>query len=415
MDNFDNDFGLDTQDDGFTDDFGDDFGDGSGDSFGDDFSDDFFDDDDFGSDTEPSSDAGTPVSGSKFNRFRNNPAPINLSDQSGMPEQPDSQMVPEAIIVSEEHSFAQQPAEAVPAYQDEAPAPQEEPVYQEVPVYQEETPAPQEEPVYQEVPVYQETAVPQEEPPIQKDPAELLIEYTDCHYKLIASGTDINDLNRKFLYALHYGTEWGYSTVMIPVSQKLADKLCLDENGTPVSTEQLRHTRKQALSQAIDLPGNIIDEKYRQKTAVMASKGIDINEFEHADIPGAAINCFSSFVKNGLTTRDLLLVQVPVSKPWQVFAWLPVGGAEGMPSNEELMTASKEWYEICGAVPAVLDYATVEYFVPNGRPSYDDALRIARGHFALCHERVLRLTRSHTLSELVNTLTKSCVWYLGWK
>ena len=62
----------------------------------------------------------------------------------------------------------------------------------------------------------------------------------------------------------------------------------------------------------------------------------------------------------------------------------------------------------------VLGYGVAEFFVPNGFPGRQTALKIAREQFALCHERVLRLTRSHTLSELADTLTKSCVWYLGW-
>ena len=106
---------------------------------------------------------------------------------------------------------------------------------------------------------------------------------------------------------------------------------------------------------------------------------------------------------------------MPVSEPWKVFAWFPVGGINGAPSNEDLTLVSKHWNELCGAVPAVLGYGVVEYFVPNGRPSYETSLQIAREQFALCHERVLRLTRSHTLGELVDTLMKSCVWYLGWK
>ena len=47
--------------------------------------------------------------------------------------------------------------------------------------------------------------------------------------------------------------------------------------------------------------------------------------------------------------------------------------------------------------------------------SPEEALEIAKGHFAVCPERVLRLTKSHYLGELADTLTKSCVWYLGWK
>ena len=96
-------------------------------------------------------------------------------------------------------------------------------------------------------------------------------------------------------------------------------------------------------------------------------------------------------------------------------SWISCGGLANTPSDILLTTASKRWYALCGAVPAVLGYGEIEYFVPNGLPSRETAKQIAKEQFALCHQRVLRLTRSHTLSELTNTLTKSCVWYLGWK
>ena len=281
--------------------------------------------------------------------------------------------------------------------------------YQEVPEYQ-EAPAYEEAPAYQEVPAYQEPEK------YEKSPAECITEYADCHYKYIPSGTDVNELNKKFIYGVHYGKEWGYSTVMIPVSEELAEQLCFDANGRQFGTDELRAMRREAVSNAAMISGtDDINSVYMQKTSVMARKGIKIDEFERARVKGSMINCFSSFVKNGVTTKDILIVQVPVTEPWNVFAWFPVGGINGMPSNESLIAASKHWNELCGAIPAVLDLGVVEYFVPNGRPSYDAALQIAREQFAICHERVLRLTQSHTLSELVDTLTRSCVWYLGWK
>ena len=203
---------------------------------------------------------------------------------------------------------------------------------------------------------------------------------------------------------------------MIPVSPELSERLCFDRSGRPIGADALRAMRRETVAASSGISRtDEIDAVYAQKTSVMAQKGINIQEFEYSDNQGAVINCFSSFVKNGVTTKDILIFQVPVTEPWNVFAWFPVGGINGSPSNETLISASKHWNELCGAVPAVLGYGTVEYFVPNGRPSYDAALQIAREQFALCHERVLRLTRSHTLSELVDTLTKSCVWYLGWK
>ena len=251
---------------------------------------------------------------------------------------------------------------------------------------------------------------------LEKTPAEYLLDYIDCHYKFIPCGVDVNELNRTYIYALRYGAEWGYRTVIIPITSDFCKSLCFDSDNRQIPVEKLREMRKEAMAASFSLPGtDTFEEEYNRKTSIMQNKAINIDAFEHAKHNGAAINCFSSFVKNGVVTKDLLIVQVPVAEAWNVFAWIPVGGKNGMPSNEVLTAVSKHWNELCGAVPAVLDCGVVEYFVPNGKPSNQAAFQIAREQFAICHERVLCLTRSHTLSELVDTLTKSCVWYLGWK
>ena len=345
----------------------------------DDFTDDFFDDDDISADSAEVITATRP----RFNRSVPKPEPINLGNEAPSQESFAPMFTP----------TAEDPMD-YPEVEDNQKAPAEP-----------EADSHQEAPAYQEVPSYYD-----------KSPVECLTEYADCHYKFIPCGTDVNELNRKYIYALHYGREWGYSAVMIPVSPELSERLCFDRSGRPIGADALRAMRRETVAASSGISRtDEIDAVYAQKTSVMAQKGINIQEFEYSDNQGAVINCFSSFVKNGVTTKDILIFQVPVTEPWNVFAWFPVGGINGSPSNETLISASKHWNELCGAVPAVLGYGTVEYFVPNGRPSYDAALQIAREQFALCHERVLRLTRSHTLSELVDTLTKSCVWYLGWK
>lgn len=255
------------------------------------------------------------------------------------------------------------------------------------------------------------------EQPVQyMPPAERLVKYLDCNYKLIPAGTDINEVNRIYLAALRYGVDWGISTVIVPVSEELADYLCSDENGRPLDKERVRAERRNMLLQTNDAAGEaIVESLYHQKTEVMARRGVNIKAFENSDAQGGAVNCFSSFISKGQTICDLIVAQIPVKNAWEVFAWLPVGGINAAPSDNELMAVSKLWYDLCGAVPAVIGYGVVEYFVPRGKPSREAAQEIAKGHFAVCHERVLRLTKSRTLSELVDTLTKSCVWYLGWR
>ena len=321
---------------------------------------------------------------------RSFPEPIDMSGNGMARQSYIPQMTPQP-----DFSDAQQP---------EAPVYQEADVYADVPLPGN---APAVDYAYEEAPAAEETPVISD----ARTPAERLAEYVDCRFKFIPAGTDVPEFNKKYQYAVQYGKEWGYTTVILPVSQELADALC----GDPSAVEAVRAARMLTLERpahAAD-PGEL-DALYAQKTAVIARSGIRVEDFENADARGAAINCFSSFVRGGKTTGDLLLLQVPVSEPWRVFEWIPVGGIAGAPSNELLAAASKLWNGLCGAVPAVLGYGVAEFFVPNGMPDRQTALQIARGQFALCHERVLRLTRSHTLSELADTLTRSCVWYLGW-
>ena len=394
MDFFDDDFGTDNENNGFQDDF----------------TDDFFNDDGFDTDSHEAAPAARP----KFNRARVSPEPINI-DAAASPQEQYAMLFAKAANASPEYRDIPDYRE-IPEYQDvpvnresEAPAYREESV-------QRETPVSEEVPAYQEFPSESETSDDYEEPAKEKNPAECIVQYVDCHYKFLPCGVDVNELNRKYLYGLQYGLDWGYTTVIIPITAEFSQHLCFDENNRQYAVDELREMRRDSIAAAAEIAGtDMLSSSYINKTSIIAKRGVDIDAFERAKYNGATINCFSSFVKNGVTTKDLLLLQVPVAEPWKVFSWLPVGDINGAPSNEMLMTASKHWYELCGAVPAVLDCGVIEYFVPNGRPSYDTALQIAREQFAICHERVLCLTRSHTLSELVDSLTKSCVWYLGWK
>lgn len=338
------------------------------------------------------------------------PEPINLSNLGNLDKNAPSQEAflphlspaPDVFHSSpaQENSGAAAYEEAV-AYE-EAPADEEAGIDEEMPVDVEETSADENHADH--------------EGASAASPAELLAEYADCRSRLIPAGTGVDELNRKYLNTLRYGMDWGFCTVIMPVSSALAERLCFDEHGNRIGMEDVRARRGERIAALADIPdASALQAVYRRKTGIIAGKGISIDDFESTEHPGVAVNCFSSFVKDRATTCDLLLLQIPVSHPWQVFAWLPVGGVGGMPSDTALLCASKHWYELCGVVPAVLDCGVLEYFVPNGKPSPDSAMQIAREQFALCHERVLRLTHSRTLGELADTLTRSCIWYLGWK
>lgn len=244
---------------------------------------------------------------------------------------------------------------------------------------------------------------------------ERFVRYLDCPYKIIPQGTVTADVNKQYTGALRYGAEHGSTAIIVPVTAALAELLGKDGEMN-ADIKLIRELRRALLWQINDSAGDIIIESaYYEKTNELLSRGVDINTFEHGKAQGMSVNGFHSFICDGKTSCEIIIAQIPTVKPWEVFVWLPVGGMNGAPSDNEFVAVSRLWNEICGAVPAVINYGAVEYFIPRGKPSPKTAAEIAKGHFAICPDRVLRMTRSHTLGELTDTLTKSCVWYLGWK
>lgn len=242
-----------------------------------------------------------------------------------------------------------------------------------------------------------------------------LIRYIDCQYKLIPQNTPITEVNKEYTAAMRYGVEHGCTPVLVPVTENLVNLLGRDGEMN-ADIELIRELRRALLWQINDSAGDIIIESaYYERTSELAANGVYISALERNGAQGASVNAFHSFVTDGHTTSAVILAQIPTVKPWEVFVWLPVGGANGAPSDNELICISKLWHEMCGAIPSVINFGAIEYFIPRGRPDPQTAIQIAKGHFAMCPDRVLRMTRSHTIGELADTLTKSCVWYLGWK
>lgn len=242
-----------------------------------------------------------------------------------------------------------------------------------------------------------------------------LIRYIDCPYKLIPQNALIADVNKEYTAAMRYGTAHGCTPVLVPVTENLVNLLGRDGEMN-ADIELIRELRRALLWQINDSAGEIIIESaYYERISELAANSIDTVALETGSAQGLSVNAFHSFVSEGRTVCPVILAQLPTVNPWEVFVWLPVGGTNGIPSDNELICASKLWHEMCGAIPSVISFGAIEYFIPRGRPDPQTAAQIARGHFAMCPDRVLRMTRSRTIGELADTLTKSCVWYLGWK
>lgn len=108
-------------------------------------------------------------------------------------------------------------------------------------------------------------------------------------------------------------------------------------------------------------------------------------------------------------THPILLAKLPIKDPWDVFAYLSVGG-KNCPDPADVRFAAREWFYKYGAVPMLFSggemYFTLQRAVPKS-----GALVAAKELAAVCPY----LLKERTLGELADSLSKSNVWRLTWK
>lgn len=112
-------------------------------------------------------------------------------------------------------------------------------------------------------------------------------------------------------------------------------------------------------------------------------------------------------------TLPLILAEIPVSHPWEIFAWLPFGGWNECPDTPELMAAAEHWFNRCKAVPAVMTHDVLEFSLP-APVDRDFAMELAMEHYVFCPDVVDQGPADGTVGTLADTLAQSTVWFFWW-
>ena len=107
---------------------------------------------------------------------------------------------------------------------------------------------------------------------------------------------------------------------------------------------------------------------------------------------------------------ETLLVEIPGSEPWQIFAYLPVGSWNDCPSAEEHMAIAKYWYEKYGAVVVCMTTGTIAYYVSHPVKA-NDAMTLAEEQFAYSEDVLQDFGNLSTLAEVDK---QSTVWIMWW-
>ena len=193
------------------------------------------------------------------------------------------------------------------------------------------------------------------------------------------SQTEVTDA---YLTALADGREHGYTPVVVFTSE-LLEKTIEDASKEEASAEAYRekmlladHSQGKAfLTQEYDYYASIVGEDYLSIDEETVELFLSLPEMrmQEAELPSTA-----------MLEGDAYLLKVPTSNPYKVFAWLPFGGWNACPRNEDLIAVSKYWYETYGALPAVITSDCLMFYLEEPVTDAAALAELAKEQCAFC-------------------------------
>lgn len=115
-----------------------------------------------------------------------------------------------------------------------------------------------------------------------------------------------------------------------------------------------------------------------------------------------------------LDTAHLYIAKIPVDteRPYEVLAYVPFGGYNDCPLQEEHLAVAKRWFEAYGAIPCAVSYDTLQFYLDQ--PLTDDqALKtVSEEMFLYCLDIVDQGVG--TMTGLKQSIYGSPLWFFWW-
>lgn len=236
------------------------------------------------------------------------------------------------------------------------------------------------------------------------DHIKQIAEHFQCRYKVFEKGSDPKLVEEAYHAALKAGQAGGFYPALV----------CLDEYAIAWFLDiQADCDKDKILAEWEDCGKELLKERFEEYTQEMGEE--ELSDFIGDEKEGDVLREFSSYCSftDGSLEADTLLLEIPVEHPWEIIAYVPMGGWNECPAPDEMIAICKYWYETYGAIPAVFTHDVMEFYAPNGLNG-KDPMEAAKEHYAFCTDRIDQGTRTYKVSELAAGLAESTVWYFWW-
>ncbi|UQZ90336.1 hypothetical protein C4J81_14435 [Deltaproteobacteria bacterium Smac51] len=246
--------------------------------------------------------------------------------------------------------------------------------------------------------------------------AEKFISYLGCPCEIFAGLEDDDEMVGAYKEAVEDGRANGYIPLLIIPDETLFEQITIDfvdDSDLGFDPAEVASRRIEILKDAENVDAKAcLDDLWLELT-----EGENSENYEPGPVEGDNIlSYFSSYWDYDTNrTMEVILARIPAAHPWELAAWMPMGGFNDCTTPENQVAVMKRWHEKYGAMPALVASDAWEFTVPEPLSDKEEALKLAYEHYAFCFDRVEQYGRDeYKTGNLADSLMKSTVWYFWW-
>lgn len=228
----------------------------------------------------------------------------------------------------------------------------------------------------------------------------------DCDCRLVKNMKDVSEAMEEYERLLELWKPEGCTPLIIVPGEMLCETI--DE--ATLSKDEIIESSK-----AINA-SEFLNDRIKQAMPTGGDSDYDImGEFANR----GPITLFNSLINSAecdLDTRaiyeGIIIAKIPTANPWELAAWMPMGGWNECPAPAEQVAVFKYWYEKYGAIPAVVCEDRWDMYIERPPVTKDAAVGLALEQFGFCGDIVWQGVGK--INILASTLMNSKTWYFWW-
>jgi hypothetical protein len=235
------------------------------------------------------------------------------------------------------------------------------------------------------------------------DECKAVAEFLGCDYELCSHGSGPETVLKRFNALSAQGKADGFFPLIIIPSDTLLE--AIEENKEDSMTENMAAYCREITQNALDIDVKaLLSERY-DESLKWCDSGDILGRFVKSE-PQTGFHIGSQEYEEGI------IAKIPAENPWELAAWIPMGGFNECPTPAQQVAVFRYWHEKYGAVPAVVAYDTWQMTVTKPPSAEEEAEALAKEQFAFCADIVTQGT--DTIRGLASGLLNSPMWFFWW-